>query len=116
MARHLDRERFAPALIVLHGTGPLGGLVPPDVAVTDLGTPRLRYAWRHLGKALQAVPGGVVVPTISHANLAVLMQHRHLPAGTRIVARESNTPSASLATAQWPGLMRWLYRRLYLFL
>lgn len=113
LARHLDRKRYSPRLIVLHGTGPLGGLVPPDMAVTDLATPRLRHAWRRLGQALRVVPGGVVIPTISHANLAVLMQHRRLPTGTRIIVRESNTPSASLATAPWPALMRWLYRRYF---
>jgi glycosyltransferase involved in cell wall biosynthesis len=113
LARHLDRARFAPALIVLHGTGPLREAIAPDIPVTDLGTPRLRHAWRRLGQALERVPGGVVIPTISHVNLAVLALRRHLPTGTRIIARESNTPSANLATTAWPGLMRWLYRRYF---
>lgn len=113
LARHLNRDRFIPALIVLNGNGPLRDLVPQDISVTDLERPRLRHAWRHLGRALQTVPSGIVLPTISHVNLAVLMQRRRMPAGTRIVARESNTPSASLQTTRWPWLMRYLYRRYF---
>lgn len=107
----LDRARFAPSLVVLQGEGPLQALVPEDIAVTDLERPRLRHAWRRLGPALRAHDPDIVVPTISHINLATLMSRRRLPARTRIIARESNTPSANLGATSWPRLYPWLYGR-----
>ncbi len=111
LAGHLDRGRFSPEIIVLDGKGPLANSVPQDVLVTDLKCPRLRQAWPKLGAALKAHPLDVVVPTISHINLAVLMLRRKLGPKTRIIARESNTPSASLGSTNWPRLYHWLYRR-----
>ncbi|NKB55233.1 MAG: glycosyltransferase [Alphaproteobacteria bacterium] len=111
LARNLSREKFQPGLVVLDGRGPLKNLVSEDVPVTDLNRPRLRHAWRPLAAALRERNSDVVVSTISHINLAVLMLRRRLGPATRIVARESNTPSASLASTRWPGLFRWLYRR-----
>ncbi len=111
LIRHLDRTRFTPTLVVLSGEGPLRDSVPDDLTVVDLERPRLRHAWFRLGDALRATSPDIVVPTISHINLAALMQRRRLAAGTRIVARESNTPSASLGATRWPRLYHWLYRR-----
>lgn len=111
LVRHLDRARFAPSLVVLNGEGPLRDLVPDGLPVTDLNRPRLRQAWFALSAALRKTEADIVVPTISHINLATLMQRRRLAAGTRIVARESNTPSASLGATRWPRLYHWLYRR-----
>ena len=104
LIRHLDRTRFAPTLVVLSGEGPLRESVPDDLAVIDLERPRLRHAWFRLGGALRATIPDIVVPTISHINLAALMQRSKLAAGTRIVARESNTPSANLGATRCPRL------------
>ena len=111
LIRHLDRGRFAPRLVVLSGEGPLRDSLPDGLAVTDLRRRRLRQAWFRLPAALGATDPDVIVPTISHINLAVLMIRGRLPPGVRIVARESNTPSASLGATRWPGLFRALYRR-----
>jgi len=111
LARRLDRTRFSPRLIVLDRVGPLQELVAADVPVTNLSRPRLRHAWRALAKALRETDSDVVVPTVSHVNLAVLMMRRHLAPGSRTVVRESNTPSASLSSTGSPALWRWLYRR-----
>ena len=111
LIRHLDRTRFTPTLVVLSGNGPLRDSVPDDLAVIDLERPRLRHAWFRLGRALREARPDIVIPTISHINLATLMQRRKLASGTRIIARESNTPSASLGATRLPRLYRWLYRR-----
>jgi len=111
LINHLDRDRFVPSLVVLRGDGPLRELLPNDLAITDLNRPRLRQAWTYLGSALRATDPDIVIPTISHINLATLMQRRKLASKTRIIARESNTPSASLGATRLPRLYRWLYRR-----
>ena len=110
MLRYLDRTHYAPSLVVLSGEGPLREAVPNDLPVTDLARPRLRYAWFRLGQALRATNPDIVLPTISHINLATLMQRGKLASHTRIIARESNTPSASLGATRWPRLYHRLYR------
>ena len=111
LMRHLDPARFTPHLIVLNGEGPLRDSVSGNISVTDLRQPRLRQAWRRLAAVLREAESDVVVPTISHINLAVLLMRNRLGPKTRVVVRESNTPSASLGATRWPVLYRWLYRR-----
>lgn len=110
LAGHLDRSRFLPCLVVLNAHGALKDTVPDNLLITDLKQPRLRQAWPHLAAALRGTNADIVVPTISHINLAVLTLRGRLGPETRIIARESNTPSASLAATRWPKLFRRLYK------
>lgn len=111
LLRNLDRTRFTPKLVVLSGKGPLLDSVPEDIAVVDLKRPRLRYAWFRFGRALREARPDIVIPTISHINLATLMQRRNFAPEMRVIVRESNTPSAGLGATRLPKLYRWLYRR-----
>jgi glycosyltransferase involved in cell wall biosynthesis len=113
LAGALPRERFDTHIVVLDGTGPLKGEAPEGIPVHDLGHARLRRALPALGACLRRLRPRVVVPTIVHLNLAVLGMRPAIGAGARIYARESNTPSRSLASLPRPALFRWGCRRLY---
>jgi glycosyltransferase involved in cell wall biosynthesis len=113
LARGLPAERFDIHIVVLDGTGPLQGEVPDGIPVHDLGHARLWRALPALGICLRRLRPQVVVPTIVHLNLAVLGLRPCLGRGTRIYARESNTPSRSLESLSRPALFRWGCRRLY---
>ena len=103
------------AIAVLDSRGPLRGLVPEGIDVRDLSQPRLRRAWPPLLSCLRSLRPAVVFSTFGHVNLVLLAMRRLLPPDTRIVIRESNTPSLSLkrGRAPAPGLMRCAYRLLY---
>ena len=102
-------------IAVLDCRGPLRPLVPAGVNVRDLGRPRLRHAWPALLRWLRASRPAVVLSTLGHVNLALLAMRPLLPAGTRLIIREANTPSLSLrrGRAPAPALMRCAYRLLY---
>ena len=103
------------AIIVFDGRGPLRSLAPTGVDVHDLGKPRLRHAWPALLRRLQAWRPAVVLSTFGYVNLALLAMRPLLPAGTRLIIREANTPSLSLRRGRVPApaLMRCGYRQLY---
>jgi glycosyltransferase involved in cell wall biosynthesis len=109
----LDRDRFAPALVVLRGAGPLIDMVPAGVPVHDLARPRLRAALAPLVRCLRRLRPAVEVSTFGHVNLALLGLRPVLPAGTRLLTREANTPSQSLPQAPWPVMTALAYRLLY---
>ena len=112
LAARLNRQRFKPALIVLSGDGPLRPLVPCDVAVQDLGRPRLSRAMPALWRALSRRRPGLVLSTMGYLNQGLLAMKPLLPRGTRLVVREANLPA--LGGPHAPGrLMTWGYRRLY---
>ena len=113
LAGALPAARFDTHIVVLDGTGPLRGEVRDGLPVHDLGQARLRRGWPALGTCLRRLRPQVVVPTIVHLNLAVLGMRPCLGRGTRIYARESNTPSRSLESLSRPALFRWGCRRLY---
>lgn len=109
---HLDRARFRPSLVVIDGRGSLRTLVPSDIEIHDLAAPRLRTAFPGLVRVLRGLAPEVVFRTMVHVNLALLAARPLLAGRPRLVVREANTPSRSLASTAHPRLMRALYRRL----
>jgi len=113
LATSLSRTGVAVELGVLDSAGPLADLVPDGVAVTDLASPRLRNALRPLAGWLRRRRPHVVLSTFGYVNLALLALRPLLAADTRLVIREANTPSLSLAQGPFPFLMGLGYRLLY---
>ena len=107
--------RQAAAVAVFDCQGPLRPLVPKGMKVHDLDRPRLRHAWPALLRWLRSSRPAVVLSTFGHVNLALLAMRPLLPAGTRVVIREANTPSLGLRRGRVPApaLMRLAYRLLY---
>ena len=103
------------AIAALDCRGPLRSLVPNGTTVHDLGRPRLRQAWPAMLRWLRSSRPAVVLSTFGHINLALLALRPLLPAGTRVVIREANTPSLGLRRGRVPApaLMRLAYRLLY---
>ena len=103
------------AVVVLESQGPLRPLVPNGTRVHDLDRPRLRQAWPALLRWLRSSRPAVVLSTFGHINLALLVMRPLLPAGTRVVIREANTPSLNLKRGRSPApvVMRLAYRLLY---
>jgi glycosyltransferase involved in cell wall biosynthesis len=111
LAAHLDRSRFAPHLLIVGGaaTQPLPDGVPADHGSAA----RLISGIPWFVRRLRRLKPAIVVSTLAYTNLALLAAAPLLPRRTRIVVREANMPSATLASL--PGWLRRLqpYKRLY---
>ena len=105
----------AGTVVVFNRQGPLRSLLPTGMHVHDIDRPRLRRAWPVLLRWLRESRPGVVFSTFGHVNLALLAMRPFLPSGTRLVIRESSTPSLALrrGRAPAPALTRRAYRLLY---
>jgi len=90
IANGLDRSRFIPSILALDARGPWRDMVAEHVTVTSLGHPRLRHGFAALRSALRRAAPDIIVSTIGYLNLGVLMSR---PAASRVIVRESNTPS-----------------------
>lgn len=109
----LDRRRFAPALVVLDGLGPLAADVPADIAVHDLARARLRHALPRLIACLRRIEPAAIVSSLGYVNLALLACRWALGRGARILVREANLPSLALPAAPHRRLIALGYRLLY---
>jgi glycosyltransferase involved in cell wall biosynthesis len=114
LARLVDRQGFAPSLVVLDAQGPLAAQVPPETPVHALNRRRLREAIPALIACLRRLNPAVVISTFTYINLPLLAA-RPLLRRARIVIREANLPSYSLSRMPWPAASRracrWLYPR-----
>lgn len=110
---NLDRSRFAPELAVFETAGPLHASLRSDVPLHDLKRPRLSRALPALLRLIRRRRPAVVFATHGYVSLALLAARPVLPKDTRIVVRESNTPSQSLPSGAFPWATRFAYRRLY---
>lgn len=111
--RNIDRTRFSPSLTLLSDTGPLGDLIPDDIPVTDLATPRVRRARRPMIEHLRGLAPDVVFSTMGYLNIAMLSIRGALPAETRFVVREANAPERNARGAIRRAVFRRLYKRYY---
>jgi len=113
LLRHLDRERFEPALVLAAGSGPLRDQVPEDVRVFEINAKRTRSALPAIVRLVRRERPNVLFSTLGHLNLLVRLAHPFMPGATAFVARETNIPSINLNKAPYPALFRFLYKRLY---
>jgi len=113
VARHIDRERVHPSLVVVNPRGPLREELPEGVECFTVGGSRLRRAVPGLIRCLRRLRPDVILTTISHLNLVLLGIRGLLPRPARLLVREANTPSVRLRSTAHPGAYRTLYRRLY---
>ncbi|KAA5597148.1 glycosyltransferase [Blastochloris sulfoviridis] len=112
LLRLVDRTALRPMLVVLDPIGPLSAAVPDDVPVLGLGHRRLRTGLPRLIAALRDLRPHAVFSTFTYLNLPLLAA-RPLLRGARLVVREANMPSESLATLRFSTAFqagcRWLY-------
>lgn len=92
IANHLDRQRFAPAMIVFDAGGPLGTLVAEDIPVTILGVGRVSRGLPAYIKAVRQMQPDVVISTMVHLNFTVLLARIFVPR-VPVIVREAVTPS-----------------------
>jgi glycosyltransferase involved in cell wall biosynthesis len=112
-AAHLDRARFDPSLVLLDGAGPLREMIPTDLNVIDLKSPRLRSAVPHLIKALRRQGPHAIVSTFGYVNLVLLACRAFLPREVRLVLRDANMPGLYLPNVRFGRIMRLGYQMLY---
>lgn len=105
---HLDRRAFAPSLIVQNGDGPLWEELPEDVPLTDLDTPRMRFAIPRLRAALRETKPDLVFALIEHTCIAVAMAARREKLATPLVFSIRSNVSRTLGSQSLP--MHLLYR------
>ncbi len=110
VANALDRTRFAPSILVLDARGPWRDMVADGVVVTGLGHARLRHGLAALRAALRRAAPDAIVSTIGYVNLGVLMSR---PPASRVVVRESNTPSQAPKSAIARAAQHLAYAMLY---
>lgn len=95
LMNNLDREKFAPEMIVLDETGPLRDWIKEGIPVHSLGGVRVSRAFFKLKAALKELKPDVVVTTMAHSNFLLLLTRPFFPKAKYIV-REAVVPSSIL--------------------
>ena len=113
--RNLDWNKFSPTLVLLNREGPFIELLPVELKVIDLKSPRVRDSFFKLVKVLNKLKPDVVFATLGHLNLALVIIKYFLRKKPKIIIREGNTPSR-----KWSEMSNFkrrlftiLYRQLY---
>lgn len=88
LLRHLDRNRFAPTLLLLRREGELLGEVPNDVPIAALDVPRLAVAGPGLVAFLRRHHPDVVFLTSAGVNIVGTIAHRAARIRARLVLSE----------------------------
>ena len=106
LLRALPRDRFAPALALVHDTGEMREGLPADVKVTSLGGGRAIASAPALARAIKKLRPDVVFSTSGGTNLPAILAVEATGHRCRVVVSERNvlfhggkTPKRALATA-----------------
>lgn len=100
-------------LVVFQNTGPLATDIPQDAIVHELGAERLRRALFALVRCLHRLNPRVVYSSHGYVNIALIGISALLRARPRLLLREANTPSQSLAHQRFTTFFHLAYRFLY---
>ncbi|MEQ8200715.1 MAG: glycosyltransferase [Syntrophomonadaceae bacterium] len=113
LAKNLPPDQFHISLAMVDKVGPYESEIPENIPTFDLHCQRVRYAFPRLLKLIRQQKPDVVFSTLGHLNTALLMLRPLLPAGTKIVIRESNTITSLLPDWRFSTLWNILYRHYY---
>jgi len=113
LAAAVREAGLTTSLALLDARGPLATLVPPDLPVTDLGRPRLRAALPALHGHLRRLRPDLVFSSFGHVSAALVAMRPLLRPRPRLIAREANLPSLSLAGGGMDRLVRAACRLAY---
>jgi glycosyltransferase involved in cell wall biosynthesis len=113
LLEHLPRARFELHLALVQREGALLSEVPDDIEIHDLGAGRVRRALVPLARLIRRLQPDVVLPQLSHVNLALILLKPFLPRATRVVLHEHTTLSAEVAEPGRGRLWAAAYRLLY---
>jgi glycosyltransferase involved in cell wall biosynthesis len=105
MATMLPAYGIDTELVVLDGAGPLRADVPAHTRTTVLGQPRIRHALAAVAGHLRRQTPGLVLSSFGHVTAALFPIVATVRPRPRLVAREPNLPSLSMAGE---GMNRWL--------
>ena len=97
LLRHLPRERFDLHLALVSRQGAFLADLPDEVHVHDLAVKRMRRAVLPLWRLIRRLRPDVVVPQLTHVNIALILLRPFLPRGTRLLLHEHTILSAELA-------------------
>ena len=111
--RGLVRHHSDVHLVLFRGGGAFANLVPTGVTVHELGIDRLRQALLKLVGTLRKLSPALVYSTHGYVNWPLLATRSLSGRQVRLLLREANTPSASLARQKYQPLFRAAYRMLY---
>lgn len=111
--KHLDRTRFELHLALVSMEGPYVKDIPPDVAVHDLRSKRVRSAWKPVMKLVWDVKPDTILSTIGHLNMALIALKPFFPGNVRLLVRESSIVTHNIGRRAfvWKTLYRLLYPR-----
>ena len=113
LAKGLDPRIFDVTLVVFGGSQILADQIPAEMRVIRLGAERLRQAVPRLVGCLRRLRPAIIISVMGYINLAMLALRPMLKGHPRIVVREANVVTVTLAALPAWLPARWLYRRLY---
>ena len=113
LMNNLDRNLFDPYLITMSEAGTMSEWIGKDIPIANLNQPNINRSIHKLAQQINMMQADIVVSTTSAMNLAILMAKPLLKKPTKIVVRETVSPSAIIEKKTFPWLLKNSYRRLY---
>jgi glycosyltransferase involved in cell wall biosynthesis len=111
LLRHFDRQRFRLTLAVLDTRNAVFLKdVPPDVAVIDLESRRVRYALGKLLRLIWKLRPDAVFSALNHLNVGLMMTRLVWPRGVKLFIRPTEVVNDALRENSHATLWRVLFR------
>lgn len=112
LVNNIDYKIFEPIIFCQQKEGELLSSINKEVTVVDLQSPRVYFIYKALTTAIKKYNPAILVGWMGHIN-AMLAFHKHrFPKSLIVCCRESSIPSRFISHYKFPGLFRWLYKKL----
>lgn len=112
LVNNIDYKIFEPIIFCQQKEGELVSYLNKEVAVVDLQSPRVYFIYKALKAAVKKYKPAILVGWMGHINAMLAFHKQHFPKSMIVGCRESSIPSRFINHYKFPGLFRWLYKKL----
>lgn len=111
--RYLDKKQFKVHLILFKGDGEYQELIPQEVSIEILNTRNIVDTSLELIKSIRRINPKIVFSSMRSVSALLGILSFFFPRNTRLIFRENNTPSVSIAESRFPLVWKIIYKTIF---
>lgn len=111
--RYIDKEEFDSYLLLFKGEGDYEKTLPKNIRIIVLGQNTLAKNCYKLIKELRLIKPDIVFSSMRSVSAILGLFSFTLPTNTKLVFRENNTPSVSIAESRFPLIWQIIYKTIF---
>lgn len=108
--RYIDKETFDVYLLIIHENGEYEKFLSEEIKIRKLPVSKVRFAAFSLIKEIKKINPDIIFSSLRGMSTILGLIKFFLPKETKMIFRENNSPSVSIADSKFPLIWKMIYK------